>query len=132
MIYNEYSYWMTLTGSKDDINKFINRLMTNPNTNAPHELVHDGLAPTNNPNECICNIHVDDSLGTISEWTTSTEDITNALKDMPNLEVVLESIDEEDKSNQFIELWHHGKYVCDTAKLTIKTPDELRTDLAKL
>ena len=122
-MYDSYRYYLTLSGSTDDVEAFAKRLEECPDV--PSELVLNYRA-TDMKGRSTYKFHVNPDSDPIDAWDTSTEDIAMFALMTPEVEVLLNTVNVNNSLEEYMEIWHHGKYACDSIRLAINTPDEMR------
>lgn len=121
--YDQYNYYMLITGATEDVEAFVERLRNYPCV--PPE-IEPYYKATDMEGHSVYKLCVDPDSDPIDEWNTSTEDITTFALMTPDVEVILHTINMNNALEEYMEIWHHGKYACDRTRLTINTEDEMR------
>ncbi|MBD5584083.1 MAG: hypothetical protein HDQ88_03300 [Clostridia bacterium] len=124
-MYDKYSYYMSLTGPKADVDKLTERFRNCPDV--PEELVpHYFLDDPDYDGPVTRTFQIDPDVGAIDEWTSSTEDVSTLAMTAPDVEIILHTVNLNNALEEYMEIWQHGKYACDKVKLAINSEDEMR------
>lgn len=118
-----FSYWLNISGPQADRDQFHQNFISHPLTDPAIELT------ANTEDESLYEVSPNE--GATEEWNYADKVVRECLKDLPELKVTLDCINEEDHADETVYAWYQGKEVSSSSAVSIKSPESLLAELTE-